>query len=46
MAAAFSVVGHRGGDRLGRRFGKRAELVGGVLLVGIGIRILVNHLMA
>lgn len=29
VAAAFSIIGHRGGDRLGRGLGKRAELVGG-----------------
>lgn len=44
VAAAFSILGHRGGDRLGRSFGKRAELVGGVVLVGIGVKILVEHL--
>ncbi|MBU0743167.1 manganese efflux pump MntP family protein [bacterium] len=44
VAAAFSAVGHRGGDRLGRRFGKRAEFTGGVILAGIGVKILVEHL--
>jgi len=44
VAAVFSIVGHRGGDRLGRRFGKRAEFVGGLLLMGIGVKILVEHL--
>ncbi|MBC8423453.1 manganese efflux pump [bacterium] len=46
VAAAFSIVGHRGGDRLGRRFGKRAEFAGGVILLGIGAKILVEHLRA
>jgi putative Mn2+ efflux pump MntP len=43
-AALFSVLGHRGGGRLGGRIGKRAELFGGALLVGIGLKILVEHL--
>jgi putative Mn2+ efflux pump MntP len=46
VAALFSVLGHRGGDRLGRRFGRRAEFAGGVILLGIGARILVEHLRA
>lgn len=43
-AALFSVLGHRGGGRLGARLGRRAELLGGGLLVGIGLKILVEHL--
>ena len=31
------------GGRLGEVFSKRAELVGGVVLIGIGLRILVEH---
>jgi putative Mn2+ efflux pump MntP len=32
------------GDRLGRRLGNRMELVGGLVLVGIGVKILLDHL--
>jgi manganese efflux pump family protein len=31
------------GRQLGERFARRAELVGGVVLVGIGVKILVEH---
>ncbi len=32
------------GKRVGKLFGERAELVGGIVLIGIGIRILIEHL--
>lgn len=32
------------GDRLGKKFGKRMEILGGLLLIGIGVRILITHL--
>ncbi|HQN42688.1 MAG TPA: manganese efflux pump MntP family protein [Anaerolineaceae bacterium] len=41
----LSLVGVRLGQRLGARFGKRMEVLGGLILIGIGIRILVSHLM-
>ncbi|MFN2298643.1 MAG: manganese efflux pump [Anaerolineales bacterium] len=31
------------GIRLGEAFGKRMEIVGGVILLGIGIRIVITH---
>jgi len=40
----LSLVGVRLGQRLGVRFGKRMEVLGWLILVGIGIRILVSHL--
>ena len=40
----LSVAGYLLGDRLGHRFGKRMELLGGLILIGIGIRVLVSHL--
>jgi len=40
----FSFVGVFIGDRVGKLFGKRVEIFGGVLLLLIGIRILVEHL--
>ncbi len=43
VACVFSVVGHRFGDRLGRRFGRGMEVAGGVLLILIGVRIVVEH---
>jgi putative Mn2+ efflux pump MntP len=40
----FSIVGVFIGDRVGRLFGKRVEILGGLLLLVIGVRILVEHL--
>ncbi|MDH4196499.1 MAG: manganese efflux pump MntP family protein [Candidatus Aminicenantes bacterium] len=39
-----TLVGARLGPALGRALGKRAELAGGVVLIAIGVRILVQHL--
>lgn len=44
-STAFSMIGLRWGCDLGERFGKRMEVVGGLILIGIGVRILVTHLM-
>ncbi|GAP13001.1 predicted membrane protein [Longilinea arvoryzae] len=46
ITSALSLVGLLGGNRLGSHFGKRMEVLGGLLLVGIGVRILVSHLLA
>ena len=40
----LSSIGITAGDALGHRFGKKMELIGGVILIGIGIQILVTHL--
>jgi len=34
------------GNRLGQKFGKRMEIIGGIILILIGIRILLDHLLA
>jgi putative Mn2+ efflux pump MntP len=39
------VVGLFLGKKLGEKFGKRMEIVGGIVLILIGIRVLVTHLM-
>lgn len=44
VAFALSLVGGLVGKRLGGLFQKRAELVGGVVLIGIGVKILTEHL--
>lgn len=44
IAALLSAVGALFGCRLGRRFGRWAERFGGLVLIGIGIKILVDHL--
>ena len=45
ITTAFSVIGLLVGSGLGLRFGKRMEVLGGLLLNGIGLRILITHLM-
>ncbi len=44
VCALFSAAGIALGNRVGSLFGRRAEAVGGVLLIAIGIKILVEHL--
>lgn len=41
----LTVVGMIGGSGLGLRFGKRMEIVGGVVLIAIGFKILLEHLL-
>ena len=43
VTAAMSVLGLQLGTRLGARFGNRMEILGGVILVLVGLRILVEH---
>jgi putative Mn2+ efflux pump MntP len=40
----LSLAGGFLGRRLGIAFGKKMEIIGGVILIGIGIRILISHL--
>jgi putative Mn2+ efflux pump MntP len=40
----LSLAGGLLGARLGTRFGRRIEALGGLILIGIGIKILVEHL--
>jgi len=41
---ALTVAGAKLGPVLGRIVGRRAELLGGLILIGIGIKILIEHL--
>ena len=43
VTGGLSLVGLHLGTQLGTRFGKRMEIVGGVILVAIGLRLLVSH---
>jgi putative Mn2+ efflux pump MntP len=43
---ALSILGLFIGNRLGDRFGKRMEIVGGVILIGIGLRVVMSHLLS
>jgi putative Mn2+ efflux pump MntP len=44
--AALSVLGLLAGRRFGAILGRRVELVGGLVLVALGVKILVDHLGA
>ena len=33
------------GNKLGEKFGKRMEVIGGIILIGIGFEILITHLV-
>jgi putative Mn2+ efflux pump MntP len=44
VSLVLSVVGLLTGAKLGEKFGKRMEIIGGLILIGIGIRILIEHL--
>ena len=46
VAAMMTAIGMFFGRGLGVRFGKRMELLGGVILIAIGVRILIGHLAA
>jgi manganese efflux pump family protein len=45
VTSGLSLFGLLAGSRLGERFGKRMELLGGLLLIAIGLRILLTHLL-
>ncbi len=45
VAAALSVVGIALGNRLGSKLGKRMEVVGGIILILIGLRVVISHTM-
>lgn len=44
VSAILSLVGLLLGNQLGLRFGKSMEIIGGLILIGIGIRVLITHL--
>lgn len=43
ISLILSIVGLLGGRRIGQRFGKQAEIVGGLVLIFIGLRIVITH---
>jgi putative Mn2+ efflux pump MntP len=45
VTAGLSLTGLLIGHRLGEAFGKRMEVLGGLILIGIGLRVLISHLM-
>jgi manganese efflux pump family protein len=46
VCALFSIAGVALGNRVGPIFGRRAEAIGGLMLIAIGIKILVEHIAA
>jgi putative Mn2+ efflux pump MntP len=44
VACTFTVAGLHLGKRLGNVLGKRMEVVGGLVLVAIGVKILFDHI--
>lgn len=44
VTLGLSLVGLLAGNRLGATFGKRMEILGGLLLNGIGLRLLLAHI--
>jgi putative Mn2+ efflux pump MntP len=45
VALMMTAVGMFFGSRLGMLFGRRAGLIGGLILIGIGVKILIEHTM-
>ena len=45
-AFVITIIGFIVGKKAGEFIGKRAELIGGLILVGIGVRILLTHLLS
>jgi len=45
VTGGLSLVGLRLGTQLGTRFGRRMEIVGGVVLIAIGSRLLFSHVI-
>jgi putative Mn2+ efflux pump MntP len=45
VSAVLSLVGLLIGNQLGLRFGKAMEILGGIILIGIGLRVLIMHLL-
>lgn len=45
VTALAAFIGLRGGERLGRLLGKKCNLIGGLILIGIGLKILLEHLL-
>jgi manganese efflux pump family protein len=46
VSAVLSAVGLFAGRRFGAMLGKRLDVVGGLVLIGLGLKILIEHLQA
>jgi putative Mn2+ efflux pump MntP len=45
VSAVLSLIGLLLGNQLGLRFGKSMEVLGGIILIGIGLRVLITHIV-
>lgn len=45
VTGCLSLLALLVGHQLGKAFGKRMEIVGGLILIGIGLRVVVSHLV-
>jgi putative Mn2+ efflux pump MntP len=45
VTGVLSLIGLRLGNRLGRRFGKSVEIIGGIVLIAIGAHIAISSLL-
>lgn len=45
VSAILSLLGLLMGNQLGLRFGKSMEILGGIILIGIGLRVVITHLI-
>jgi len=45
VAGVMSLLGLALGSRLGKAFGKRMEVIGGLILIAIGVRVVISHLL-
>jgi len=45
VAAGFTVLGLRIGCKVGERFSRNMEIAGGILLIAIGVKIVIDHLL-
>ncbi len=44
VTMSLSIIGMKIGEKLGARFGNRMELAGGLILIAIGIKIVIEHI--
>jgi manganese efflux pump family protein len=45
VAGGMSLLGLALGSRLGKVFGKRMEIIGGLILIAIGVEVVISHLL-
>lgn len=46
VTLTLSTVGILTGNKLGEKFGKRMEIVGGLILIAIGVRVILSHVFS